>query len=81
MGKRRGRFCFGLGIENDRWVGSDRVYSVSETLKMKKVRRMPNLENLVEPRIICSNPTIAANGREIKVSHNWFCIITLISSK
>lgn len=36
---------------------------------------------MVEPRIICSNPTIAANGREIKVSHNWFCIITLISSK
>ena len=50
MEKRRGRFCFGLGIENDRWVGSDRVYSVSETPKMKKVRRMPNLENLVEPR-------------------------------
>ena len=42
---------------------------------------MPNLEDLVEPQIICSNPTIAANGREIKVSHNWFCIITLISSK
>lgn len=42
---------------------------------------MPDLENLVEPRIICSNPTIAANGREIKVSHNWFCIITLISTK
>ena len=36
---------------------------------------------MVEPQKIFANPTIAANGREIKVSTNWFCIITLFSSK
>ena len=36
---------------------------------------------MVEAKKIYANPTIAANGREIKVSNNWFCIITLFSSK
>jgi hypothetical protein len=36
---------------------------------------------MVEPQKIFANPTIAANGREIKVSNNWFCIVTLFNSK
>nr|DAL62641.1 MAG TPA_asm: hypothetical protein [Caudoviricetes sp.] len=50
----------------------------------KKSRRhnVSGLSNpRVEPQKIFANPTIAANGREIKVSTNWFCIITLFSSK
>ena len=48
----------------------------------KKATRLSGLEfTMVEPQKIFANPTIAANGREIKVSTNWFCIITLFSSK
>ena len=51
-------------------------------MQIKKTTRLSGLAfTMVEPQKIFANPTIAANGREIKVSTNWFCIITLFSSK
>ena len=61
------------------WV---RVYA-PRNFSMKKAFGIPKAFafTMVEPQKIFANPTIAANGREIKVSTNWFCIITLFSSK
>lgn len=40
---------------------------------------MPNLENLVEQKPLTAN-TIYANSVEIKVTRNWFAIVTFCES-
>lgn len=77
-------FVKAVSVEGDRLMIYLAVDSWGDDFRpQKKTNPEKGSSNvlMVEPKKIFANSTIAANGREIKVSRNWFCIITLISPK